>query len=164
MSETAAGETAPDRLVAVTLDPASIGPGSAAQEHERRAALDDLLASNTFRLVGHERGPYRLTIGLHEGRLAFDIQTVGGEAVAAYLLSLRPLRSIVRDYMLLRENHETAMRTATAAQIEVIDMGRRGLHNEGAQRLADRLADKITADFDTMRRLFTLVSALHWKG
>lgn len=153
-----------NRLISVTLDEASIGSGTADQEHERRAAVFDLLEENTFGLVGHERGPYRLTIALHDSKLAFDIRDENGEPVIVHLLALQPLHRLLRDYMMICDSYVAAIRSATPEQIEAIDMGRRGLHNEAAQRLGDRLNRKIVTDFDTMRRLFTLVTALHWKG
>lgn len=153
-----------DRLVAVTLDEASIGSGSADQDHERRIAIYDLVEENCFSLPGHARGPYHLTIALHGTQLALDVRSGDGAPVMVHLLSLQPFRRLLRDYLMMCDSYVAAIRTATPDQIEAIDMGRRGLHNEGAERLAERLAGKITADFGTMRRLFTLLTALHWKG
>lgn len=150
--------------MAVTLDEASVGHGTADQEHERRVAIFDLLEENSFGLVGHERGPYHLTVALYDSKLAFDVRTESGEPVMVHLLALQPLRRLLRDYMMICDSYVAAIRSATPEQIEAIDMGRRGLHNEAAQWLSDRLSGKIVADFDTMRRLFTLVTALHWKG
>ena len=153
-----------DRLTAVTLDSVSIGIASADQEHERRVAIFDLVEENSFRLPGHERGPYNLIIALHGAQLALDIRTEAGEPVMVHLLSLKPFRSIFRDYLMLCDSYVAAIRTATPDQIQAIDMGRRGLHNEGAERLAQRLDGKIAADFDTFRRLFTLLTALQWRA
>ncbi len=154
----------PNRLAAVTLDEVSIGPGTADQEHERRTAIFDLLEDNEFGLVGHASGPYHLTIALHDSKLALDVRTEAGRPVMVHLLSLQPFRRLLRDYTMMCDSYVAAIRSATPDQIQAIDMGRRGLHNEAAERLAERLKGKITADFDTMRRLFTLLTALHRKA
>ncbi len=152
------------RLIAVTLDEKSIGRGTADQEHEREIAIYDLVEENVFALPGHNGGPYMLTLALHEAKLVFDIREETGAQVVAHILSLTPFRRILKDYFMICESYYAAIRTATPAQIEAIDMGRRGLHNEGAQLLTERLKGKIETDLDTSRRLFTLVTALHWKG
>ena len=152
------------RLVEVTLDEASIARSTADVEHERAVAIYDLIEDNEFQPVGHTGGPYRLKIAMVENRLGLEIVATEGEAVMIHLLSLTPFRRILKDYFMICESYYAAIRTATPAQIEAIDMGRRGLHNEGSQILLDRLADKITVDFQTARRLFTLICALHWKG
>ncbi len=152
------------RLVAVTLDDASIGRGTPDQEHEREIAIYDLIEDNVFTLTGHDGGPYSLLLALHEAKLAFDIRTDEGEKVVTHILSLTPFRKILKDYFMICESYYAAIRTATPSQIEAIDMGRRGLHNEGAQLLVERLKGKIDCDINTSRRLFTLVTALHWKG
>ncbi len=153
-----------NRLIAVTLDEASIGRGSPDQEHERAIAIYDLTEENSFALPGHAGGPYQLHIGLHETKLALNILDEAGEPIIVHILSLTPFRRILKDYFMICESYFAAIRTASPAQIEAIDMGRRGLHNEGAQLLAERLRGKIECDFDTSRRIFTLVTALHWKG
>ena len=152
------------RLCAVTLDEKSIGRGSADQEHEREIAIYDLVEENAFGLPGHNGGPYKLNLALHEAKLVFDIRDEGDGRVVTHILSLTPFRRILKDYFMICESYYAAIRTATPAQIEAIDMGRRGLHNEGAQLLSERLQGKIETDLDTSRRLFTLVTALHWKG
>ena len=158
--------SAPDRkkLVAVLLDENSIGRGNADQEHERAIAIYDLVESNSFGVPGHEGGPYELVIALHDAKLAFNIRQEGGDSVITHILSLTPFRRILKDYFMVCESYYAAIRTATPAQIEAIDMGRRGLHNDGAKLLAERLNGKVECDFDTARRIFTLVTALHWKG
>ena len=158
--------SAPDRkkLVAVLLDENSIGRGNADQEHERAIAIYDLVESNSFGVPGHEGGPYELLIALHEAKLALNIRQEGGDSVITHILSLTPFRRILKDYFMVCESYYAAIRTATPAQIEAIDMGRRGLHNDGAKLLAERLDGKVECDFDTARRIFTLVTALHWKG
>ena len=153
-----------NRLISVTLDENSIGRGSADQEHERRIAIYDLIEENCFGVPGADAGPYALRVALHEAKLVFEITGQAGESVMTHILSLTPFRRILKDYFLICESYYKAIRTATPQQIEAIDMGRRGLHNEGAQLLSERLDGKIDCDSDTARRLFTLVTALHWKG
>ena len=157
-------QTRRNRLMSVVLDEASIGRGTPDQEHEREIAIYDLVEDNVFGIPGHEGGPYALTIAMHDAKLAFDIRDAEGAGVVAHILSLTPFRRILKDYFMVCESYYAAIRTATPAQIEAIDMGRRGLHNDGAQLLAERLAGKIECDSDTARRIFTLVTALHWKG
>ena len=134
-------------------------------EHERAVAIFDLIEENSFLPVGDSgAGPYRLKLSLVESRLVFAIAREGGDAVATHILSLTPFRRIVRDYYMICESYYEAIRSSTPSKIEAIDMGRRGLHNEGSQTLMDRLSGKIEMDFDTARRLFTLVCVLHWRG
>lgn len=157
------------RLVSATLDQSSIARGTPDQEHERVTALYDLIEENTFGVNGHDGGPYALIIGMHEAKLVFKISETAspedaGTDVVSHILSLSPFRRILKDYFFVCESYYSAIRTASPSQIEAIDMGRRGLHNEGAQILAERLAGKIDVDFNTARRLFTLVTALHWKA
>lgn len=152
------------RLISVTLDENSIGRGSADQEHERAIAVYDLIEENSFCLVGHDGGPYALAISLVDARLVFDIRDAAGAQVVTHILSLTPFKRILKDYFMICDAYYAAIRTATPSRIEAIDMGRRGLHNEGAQLLAERLKGKIDVDSDTARRLFTLITALHWKG
>ena len=152
------------RLVSVTLDEASIGRGTPDQEHEREIAIYDLVEENSFSLPNLDSGPYSLVLALHDSKLVFDVRAEGGEKVVTHILSLTPFRKILKEYFMICESYYAAIRTATPAQIEAIDMGRRGLHNEGAQLLAERLKGKVDCDMDTSRRLFTLVTALHWKG
>lgn len=152
------------RLVAVTLDETSIGRGNPDQEHERAVAIYDILESNDFAVPGHDGGPYALHLALVEKRLCFEIRSAGGETLMTHLLSLTPFRGVIRDYEMICESYYKAIRTASPAQIEAIDMGRRGLHNEAAELLRQRLDGKVEVDFDTARRIFTLIFALHWKG
>ena len=151
-------------LVAVTLDENSIGRSSADIEHERAVAIYDLIEQNAFACIGHEGGPYTLHLGMTENRLVFDVRRADGTPVIAHLLSLTPMRRIVKDYFLICDSYYRAIRTATPSQIEAIDMGRRSLHDEGSRVLMERLKRKIEVDFDTARRLFTLITVLHWKG
>ena len=152
------------RLVDVELDE-SIARSTPDVEHERAVAIFDLIEENSFRPVGDGgEGPYRLKLSLAEARLVFAISRENGEAVVTHILSLTPFRRVVKDYFLICESYYEAIRSSTPSQIEAIDMGRRGLHNEGSQTLMERLAGKIEVDFDTARRLFTLVCVLHWRG
>jgi uncharacterized protein (UPF0262 family) len=153
----------PNRLAKVSLDEASIARGNPDQEHERAIALFDILEDNSFTIPGRE-GPYALTLGLVENKLSFAITTVEGEPVMTHLLSLTPFRRVIRDYEMICESYYNAIRTASPSQIEAIDMGRRGLHNEASETLKQRLEGKVDLDHDTARRLFTLIFALHWKG
>jgi uncharacterized protein (UPF0262 family) len=153
----------PNRLAKVSLDEASIARGNPDQEHERAIALFDIREDNSVAIPGRE-GPYALTLGLVENKLSFAISTEGGEPVMTHLLSLTPFRRVIRDYEMICESYYNAIRTASPSQIEAIDMGRRGLHNEASETLKQRLDGKVDLDHDTARRLFTLIFALHWKG
>ncbi|HEX4409478.1 MAG TPA: UPF0262 family protein [Xanthobacteraceae bacterium] len=152
------------RLTAVTLDEASLGAANDEIEHERRVAIYDLIEENKFSPTGHDGGPYTLQLGITGNRLLFDIRLEDGSPVVAHLLSLAPFRRIVKDYFTVCDSYYAAIRTATPDRIEALDMGRRGLHDEGSQLVLERLKDKVELDFDTARRLFTLISVLHWKG
>ena len=155
---------AKQRLVAVTFDEASIGRSNPDVEHERTIAIYDLLEKNSFAPNGHDGGPYKLHLSITGNRLAFDIREEDDKPVVAHLLSLAPLRSVVKDYFLICDSYYAAIRTATPDKIEAIDMGRRGLHDDGSRQLMERLKNKVAVDFDTARRLFTLICVLHWKG
>ncbi|WP_082501420.1 UPF0262 family protein [Methylobacterium sp. Leaf88] len=163
-AEAKAGEAkSPHRLAVVTLDEESIGRGNPDQEHERAIAIFDILEDNSFTVPGRE-GPYALTLGLVESKLALVIKRADGDPVMTHLLSLTPFRRVIRDYEMICESYYNAIRTASPTQIEAIDMGRRGLHNEASDLLRQRLEGKVDLDHDTARRLFTLVFALHWKA
>jgi uncharacterized protein (UPF0262 family) len=151
-------------LIAVTLDEASLGRGTADQEHERAVAIYDLIERNHFALPGYDGGPYALHLALVERRLCFEIRGADGAPVVTHNLSLTPFKRIIKDYQLVCDSYYQAIRTATPSQIEAIDMGRRGLHDEAAGLLVERLANKVEIDNETARRLFTLIYALHWKG
>jgi uncharacterized protein (UPF0262 family) len=152
------------RLTVVTLDEASIGRSGPDIEHERAVAIYDLLEENTFEPEGRPRGPFTLHLSITGNRLAFDIRRESGAPVMVHLLSLTPLRRIVKDYFMVCDSYYDAIRTATPERIEALDMARRALHNEGSQILMERLKHKVTVDFETARRLFTLICVLHWKG
>jgi len=150
------------RLEKVELDEDSLGAVSRDQEQERQIAIFDLLEENHFQPEGAEQGPYELKMGLMENRLLLDIRGPGYER--RHILSLSPFRSLIKDYFMICESYYQAIRNSTPAQIEALDMGRRGLHNEASELLRTRLAGKIDTDLDTSRRLFTLICALHWRG
>ncbi|SIP97258.1 Uncharacterized protein, UPF0262 family [Rhizobium sp. RU33A] len=151
------------RLSDVVLDE-TIGRSTPDVEHERAVAIFDLIEENSFEPVGHAGGPYKLYLSLVDRKLVFSIKTESGEHVAVHILSLTPLQRIIKDYFMICESYYEAIRSSTPSQIEAIDMGRRGIHNDGSQTLMDRLSGKIKLDFDTARRLFTLVCVLYWRG
>ena len=152
-------------LVSVTLDEESIGRSNPDVEHERKIAIYDLVEQNVFAPDGHEdEGPFALHLSITGARLVFDIRREDGTPVVAHLFSLTPLRRIVKDYYLICDSYYQAIRTATPDKIEAIDMGRRGIHDEGSRILMERLKGKVKVDVDTARRLFTLICVLHWKG
>ncbi|MEM7215029.1 MAG: UPF0262 family protein [Pseudomonadota bacterium] len=154
-----------NRLIDVQLDDASIGKATPDVEHERAVAIFDLIEENSFAPVGDDTGgPYKLVLSVVDAKLVFDISREDGEKVIVHVLSLTPFKKVIKDYFLICESYYDAIRTSSPAQIEAIDMGRRGLHNEGSQTLNDRLDGKIDIDFDTARRLFTLICVLHWRG
>ena len=153
------------RLIEVTLDEDSLGRDNTEVEHERKVAIFDLLEKNSFALESHETGgPYSLRLSLADNRLVFSVSSAGGEALQHVMLSLSPFRRIVKDYFLICDSYYEAIKTQPASKIEAIDMGRRGLHDEGSHLLMERLKGKISVDTATARRLFTLLCALHWKG
>ncbi|WP_249694649.1 UPF0262 family protein [Stappia sp. WLB 29] len=158
------GQNNSARLVAVELDEDSIQRSTPDVEHERAVAIYDLIEENEFEPLGDDGGPYRLRLSLVEKRLVFLVEREEGDPVVTHILSLTPLRKVVKDYFLICESYFEAIKTATPSQIEAIDMGRRGVHNEGSRILMERLEGKIRVDMQTARRLFTLVCALHWKG
>jgi uncharacterized protein (UPF0262 family) len=147
------------RLSAVILDEASMTALSTAIAQEREVAVLDLLDANSFRVEGSAHGPYELMLSVEEGRLVFDVRR-DGESHARILLSLAPLRALIRDYWLICESYYKAIRTATPSQVESLDAGRKALHDEGADELRQRLHGRIETDFDTARRLFTLICVL----
>jgi uncharacterized protein (UPF0262 family) len=152
------------RLTAITLDEASIRRGNANVEHEREVAIFDIIESNSFSLAGRDNGPYTLNLGIVEDRLVFTVGQAEAEDSFTLVLSLTPLRRVMKDYFIVCESYYQAIRAAPPSRIQSIDMGRRALHDEGTRVLLERLKGKITVDNDTGRRLFTLICALHWKG
>jgi uncharacterized protein (UPF0262 family) len=151
------------RLDRVILDGESPNNLSPYIEADREQAVADLAAANHFApLIGTtESGPYALHLSIQEGRLVFDIRDVAGDPLTAVGLALGPFRRLMKDYQMLVDSHIKAVEEGREQRIQAIDMGRRGLHNEGAELMTQRLAGKIDIDFDTARRLFTLVCVLH---
>jgi uncharacterized protein (UPF0262 family) len=164
MSEAPPAQGEKSRLVAITLDEKSTATQNPNIEHEREVAIFDLLEGNSFALQGRDEGPYSLNLAIIEDRLVFTIGNEAGATLVTHMLSLTPFKRIMKDYFLICESYYQAIRAAPPSRIQAIDMGRRGLHDEGSVILMERLAGKIGVDLDTARRLFTLICALHWKG
>ena len=158
------GEDRQHRLIHVQLDEKTFVRRKPEVEHERAIAIYDLLEDNSFHPVGDDGGPYALHISLVENRLIFDIRSEAGDPLTEVAMPLAPFRSIVKDYFIVCESYYGAIKHATPSQIEAIDLGRRGLHNEGSVLLRERLADKVEIDLKTARRLFTLICVLHIRG
>ncbi len=160
-----AGKLTPrDKLTAITLDQKSIQQGSHHIEHEREVAIFDILDGNVFALEGRDEGPYTLALSIVDDKLMMHVGNESNPGLFVHGLSLMPLKRIIRDYFVVCDSYYEAIRSAPPARIQAIDMGRRGLHDDGSRVLMERLAGKITVDFDTARRLFTLIAALHWRG
>ncbi len=149
------------RIAKIDLDQDTLPAASADAEHERRVAMYDLVEANRFALVDGPSGPYHVRLSTRDNKLIFDVRDTAETPLRAVMLSLTPFRRIVRDYFLICESYYDAIRRATPDKIEAVDMGRRGLHNEGSELLQGRLDGKVDMDFDTARRLFTLLCALH---
>ena len=151
------------RLVDVQLDERSLVRRSADIEHERKVAIFDLLEQNVFSPFGAapEQGPFQLLLGIEENRLVFDVRDETSAPLGKIILALSPFRKIVKDYFSICDSYFQAIKRSTPSQIETIDMARRGVHNEGSELLRERLKGKIDTDFDTARRLFTLICVLH---
>jgi uncharacterized protein (UPF0262 family) len=152
------------RLIAVELDERTVVRRTREIEQEREIAIYDLIEANSFAPRGSAGGPYRLLLAVEENRLIFNIALEDNTPHGRVMLSLTPFRSIIRDYFLNCDSYFKAIRDAPTHQIEALDMGRRGLHDEGSGILRERLKGKIDVDFDTARRLFTLLCVLHLKG
>ena len=153
------------RIVHVQLDERKMVRRKPEVEHERAVAIFDLLEDNCFDPCGFgDEGPFNLHLSAEEGRLTFDIRSQDGIELVKVVLPLSPFKTIVRDYFTVCESYYNAIRKSTPAQIEALDMGRRGLHNEGSELLQERLAGKIEIDHTTARRIFTLVCVLHIRG
>lgn len=154
----------PFRLSSIVLDERTIVRRTREVEQERDVAIYDLLESNSFTPEGSQGGPYKLVLGVEENRLIFDIQLEDSTQHGKVMLSLTPFRRVIKDYFLVCESYYKAIRNAPPSQIEALDMGRRGLHDEGSTLLRERLKGKIAVDHDTARRIFTLICVLHLKG
>ncbi len=152
------------RIVNIFLDEKSVVRRAAHIEHERKVAVYDLLEDNRFKPAGGHDGPYVLHLGIEENRLVFDIRAEDDVALDRFTLPLNSFRRIVKDYFMICESYFEAIKTAPPSRIEALDMGRRGLHNEGSDILRDRLEGKVEIDLPTARRLFTLICVLHIKA
>ena len=150
----------------IELDDANLPPPTQEIEQERKVAIFDLLEDNSFALPSDSAppGPFRLQLAIRERRLVFDLHTEEDEKAAEFHLSLGPFRQVVKDYFQICESYFDAVKTLPPSQIETIDMARRGIHNEGARVLQERLEGKADVDIDTARRLFTLICVLHFGG
>lgn len=153
-------------LIDITLDDSALPEPTPEIAQERRVAIFDLLQENEFKVVkdGAPDGPYKLKLGMQERRLVFTITTEHDEPAGQFLLSLSPLKQVIKDYFAICESYFKAVTSMPPAQIEAIDMGRRGIHDEGSEQLRERLDGKIETDKMTARRLFTLICALHFGG
>jgi uncharacterized protein (UPF0262 family) len=157
------------RICHIEIDDSSLAPPTPEIEQERRVAIFDLLEENAFALPARDgraapEGPYRLGLAIRDRRLVFDIATEAGDPAAEFHLSLGPFRQVVKDYFQICESYFDAVKRLPPSQIEAIDMARRGIHNEGALVVQERLEGKALVDTATARRLFTLICVLHWGG
>ncbi len=160
--------TSSNRLKSIGIDDAGLPAPTAEIEQERKVAIFDLLEDNSFAVAARDdrpapKGPFDLLLAIRDGKLNFDITADDGNA-GQIVLSLTPFRQVVKDYFQICESYYNAVKTLPPAQIEAIDMGRRGIHDEGARLLQERLEGKIDVDKPTSRRLFTLICVLHFKG
>ncbi len=157
------------RIAHIELDDAGLPPPTPEIEQERRVAMFDLMEQNSFVLPQRDEramppGPYRVGLSIREKRLVFDVATEAHEKAAEFHLSLSPFRQVVKDYFQICKSYFDAVKNLPPSQIETIDMARRGIHNEGARILQERLDGKAEIDDDTARRLFTLICVLHFGG
>lgn len=153
-----------ERMAAITLDETSRKARTPEAEHERAVAVADLMGENRFEPAGMGCGPYNVHLSIEEGRLVFDISSSASDKTSKVVLSVAPLRGVIRDYFLICESYYEALKANnTPHKLEAIDMGRRGMHNEGSEKLIELLEGKISVDFPTARRLFTLICVLHLK-
>ena len=155
------------RICHIEIDETGLAAPTPEIEQERKVAIYDLLEENRFALPARAdktvpEGPYRLGLAIREGRLVFEIATEASDKVGEFHLSLGPFRQVVKDYFQICESYFEAVKRLPPSQIEAIDMARRGIHNEGARVLQERLEGKAEVDIDTARRLFTLICVLHW--
>lgn len=154
-----------NRLARIQIDDSALPPATPEMEQERRVAIFDLIEDNSFLIPGRDgqpvpAGPYVLDLAIRGGRLVFDLSDEQAAQVAQFHLSLGPFRQVVKDYFQICQSYFDAVKHLPPARIEAIDMARRGIHNEGARTLQERLQGKAELDIDTARRLFTLICAL----
>jgi uncharacterized protein (UPF0262 family) len=157
------------RIIHIELDDSGLPTPTPEIEQERKVAMFDLMEDNSFALPARDDtdvqvGPYRLALSIRERRLVFNVQTEAETPAGEFHLSLGPFRQVVKDYFQICESYFDAVKTLPPSQIETIDMARRGIHNEGARVLQERLEGKVDVDYDTARRLFTLICVLHFGG
>lgn len=164
MTERVDGAADDQRIAAITLDEHTVVRRNADIEHERATAIADLLEDNWFSPASGQRGPFNIHLAIEENRLNLSIRSTSDDSNEAIVLPLAPFRRIVKDYFIVCESYYEAVRGGRLGQVEAIDMGRRGLHNEGSTLLMERLADKVAIDHATARRLFTLICVLHLRG
>lgn len=153
-----------DSIENIFLDGRTVISRSPQVEHERKAAIFDLLEENSFALESGQGGPYNLHLSIEENRLAFDVRDTKDKPIKGFVLALSPFKSLIREYLMVCESYYQAIKSSSPSQIEAIDMGRRGLHNDGSTLLRERLEGKVKLDGNTARRLFTLVCVLHIRG
>jgi uncharacterized protein (UPF0262 family) len=153
-----------NRLSDVTLAEASLAPASPNVEQERRIALFDLKEANSFGVIGADSGPYLLALAVADGRLEFDVSSDAGERVIVHYVPLSTFRKLIKDYFMICDSYYAAIKHSSPSQIEAIDMGRRALHNDGAELLVKAVEGKFDVDLETARRLFTLICALQARG
>jgi uncharacterized protein (UPF0262 family) len=164
MTEQIGGAAEDQRIAAITLDEHTVVRRNVDIEHERATAIADLLEDNSFAPASGQRGPFNVHLAIEENRLNLGIRSTSDGSKEAIVLPLAPFRRIVKDYFIVCESYYEAVRGGRLGQLEAIDMGRRGLHNEGSTLLMERLADKVAIDHATARRLFTLICVLHLRG
>ena len=156
------------RIIAIELDGETLAPRAPQAAQERAVAIDDLLAANRFEprrpIENGHLGPYRVRLRVEEGRLGIDIRDADDRPLETIVLGLHRFRRPIKDYFAILDSYFQAIEQAQPAQIETIDMARRGIHNGAAELLVECLEGKVTLDFDTARRLFTLITALHIRG
>ena len=153
------------KIIEIEIDDSALPPPTPEIEQERRVAIFDLLEDNSLELTGHKTpAKLKLLLAIRHGRLVFDLASTRDKKVGEIHLSLGPFRQVVKDYFQICESYFDAVKTLPPSQIETIDMARRGIHNEGARVLQERLDGKAALDQDTARRLFTLICVLHWGG
>ncbi|MBF0168456.1 MAG: UPF0262 family protein [Alphaproteobacteria bacterium] len=153
-----------NRLVHVVLDEKTLVRRRPEVEHERAVAIYDLIEENTFQPIGDWQGPFTLHLAMEDSRLAFDIRTEDGIGLVCVAIDVKPFYGLIKDYFIVCDSYFASIKLAPLSKIEAADMARRSLHNEGAKLLMERLKGRIDIDFDTARRLFTLVCVLHIRG
>ena len=158
-----------NKIVRIEIDDSGLPAPTPEIEQERKVAIFDLLEDNSFSMRERDGrpvadGPYCLMLAIRDRRLVFDIRTEDEQQAAEFHLSLGPFRQVVKDYFQICESYFDAVKRLPPSQIEAIDMARRGIHNEGARVVQERLEGKAEVDIDTARRLFTLICVLHWGG